>query len=59
MNLPLRLVRSRDNLKQLYRYYYSTYGHQTWQAGDLTWVAFTHIVNPLFGRMVVRDHVPN
>ena len=30
------LARSSDKLKQLYLYYYSGYGHQTWQVSDLT-----------------------
>ena len=33
---PLGLARSRDKLKPLYFLYCSTYGHQTWQSGDLT-----------------------
>ena len=29
------LVRSGDTLKPLCLHYHSTYGHQTWQCGDL------------------------
>ena len=35
----LDLVRSRDNPKSLYSHYHSTYDHQIWQYGNLTWRA--------------------
>ena len=28
------ITSSRDKIKPLYLYYYSDYGHQTWQNGD-------------------------
>ena len=53
------LVRSRNNLKSLYHYSHSAFGHQTWQAGDLQWGDSNHNVTPPFSHVVSRDHVIN
>ena len=37
---------TRNNLKSLYLHYHSAFGHQTWQTGDLSWVASSHAIPP-------------
>ena len=48
------LTRSRDNLKPLYLHKDSTYGHQTWRYGDLTWGVPSHKVTRFFDDEVLR-----
>ena len=48
------LTRSRDNLKPLYLHKDSTYGHQTWRYGDLTWGVPSHKVTRFFDDVVLR-----
>ena len=50
-------VRSRDKLKSFYLQYYSVYGHQTWQAGNLPRWDTAHNVTWLFHHVVLWDHV--
>ena len=44
--------------KALCLHYDSAYGHQTWQAGDLPWGAFTHVTLPV-SDVVLQDHMTN
>ena len=53
------LVRSRDKLKPLYLHYHSTYGHQTWQDGNLPWWAPAYKVTWFFDHVVFWDIVTN
>ena len=53
------LARSREILKSLYIHYYSAYGYQTWQDGNLPWWAPAYKVTWPFDHMVLQDHVTN
>ena len=39
--------------------YYSSYGHQTWQGGDLPWGALVDVVTWSLNYVVLFDHVTN
>ena len=52
-------MRSCDNLKLLYPYYHSAYGHKTWLATELPWEASTQNISPFFGQVILKDHVTN
>ena len=43
--------------KTLYFHYHITYGHQTWQGGDLAGGVTTQGITQSFGRVVFRSHV--
>ena len=58
-HLSRGLVTSRDKLKLLYLKYWSAYGHQTWQVGDLLLGATAHNVPLLLSHMALRDCVTN
>ena len=50
-------VRSHNKFKKLKLYYHKTYNHQTWQCGDLGWVAFTFQVTCPFEHLVTWYNV--
>ena len=53
------LVKSREKLKLFHLHYYSTYDHQAWQYGNLSWEAPIVIVTRPFNYVDLRDNVTN
>ena len=54
-----KMVRSRDKLKSSYLHYYSAYGHQNKQDGNLSWWVPAYKVTWPVDHMVTWDRMTN